>query len=207
LKYSKEALDIFENKGDESKSEDAKNDLAIAYHRLERFSEAIEVRKQLVEEGTRKYGAKHRYTLTYKFNLGYSYQQTEDWSKAEELFREAWSARKELDKPMSQMIRIYQNALAEVLRDSGKDLEQAEKLFKEMLDFKTKRWGELDYTVQLTAIHYARCLELRGSISKALEIYNKAYPILLQVYGENDRNVRSVRSWIKSLNKRDERKE
>jgi len=108
---------------------------------------------------------------------------------------------------MSSDIRACQGKLAEILRDSGKDVDEAARLYKELLDYKTKCWGSLDPTVIVTAAHHARCLDLKGSTVEALKTYQKAYPICLKQWGEKDLDVQKIRSWIEAAKKTDDRKD
>jgi len=205
--YLKQAINIFKDEGDWDSEYRAKNDLALALKNLGRYPEAIELYTQVIEEKTRKLGAMHYGTLKSMQNLGCAYQASKEWSKAEALLRTVWNDMKETQKAMSPGIRLVQGKLAEVLRDSKKDLIQAEYLFKEMLDYFTKVWGEFHHSVQYTAVEYARCLELKGSTAEALKMYMKGYPILLKAYGANDNKVKKVGGWIKALNQADEFKE
>ena len=107
---------------------------------------------------------------------------------------------------MSRGIRGCQAKLAEVLRDSGKSLDEAAQLYKVMLDFEIKVVGRNHPTVLLTAAEHARCLELKGS-PNAADTYRRAYPILLKTWGEKDVDVKKVRSWIEAGRKTDDVKE
>jgi len=107
---------------------------------------------------------------------------------------------------MSIEIRGDQAILAEILRDSGRDIDEAARLFKEVYDYESKVLGSQDPTVLLIASEHARCLEIKGSTVKALKIYKEAYPIILKTFGENDTDVQKVRGWIEAARKTDESK-
>ena len=108
---------------------------------------------------------------------------------------------------MSINICSCQDKLAEVLRDGGKDVDEAATLYKEILDYVMKGWGDQHPLPQLMASEYARCLELKGSRLEALEIYKKAYPIILKKWGKDDIDVKKVQSWIEVETNIDEQKE
>jgi len=201
LKYAKQALDIFEDVGTELDAIHARNSVAIAHFYLGRYSEAINVGRQQHEVLTRKYGALHPDTITNKVNLASFYYKTKEWGKAEALLRSALNDRKKTK--INNISAEYWLAL--VLRDNGKDVEKAKQLFKQILD-KQIQSRMLDHEVQRSAVDYARCLELKGSKTEALQIYTKAYPILLQAYGKNDIYVKNVTEWIGNLSTSDERK-
>merc|ERR1719233_569201 len=107
---------------------------------------------------------------------------------------------------MSYRSRGVQARLAEVLRDSGRGLDEATRLYKELLDYETKHWGNQHPTVLLTEAELARCLELRGS-PNAAKTYQKAYAIFLKTWGEEHYDVKKVRGWIEAARNKDELKE
>ena len=108
---------------------------------------------------------------------------------------------------MSANIRNCQDQLAVILRDSGKDVDEAARLFKELIDHGVKEYGYRHPWNQLIAAKYARCLELKGSRVEALEIYKKVHPIISKKWGENDIDVKDVQSWIDGECKMDENKD
>jgi len=201
LKCARQALKIFEDAGDEENAEVACNHVTSALSLLGRHTEAIALEEEDLEKMIKKYGLEHKETAYARYNLAISYIYTEQWSKAETQMRAAWNYWKKVDEPMSCLIRAAQGKLARILRDSGRDLDEALRLYKELLDFKTTVWGSRNPTVLVTAVDHARCLELKGYTGRALMTYKEAYPMLLKTYGEKDLDVSRVRRWINAAEK------
>jgi len=196
LKCSQLALKIAEDIGNEWGMARVKSNVALALTELGRFAKAVDMRKIIVEERTEKYGPEHDDTLTGRYLLGKAYMCSAQWVKAEIELRAVLKVYKEKHEPMHYEIRETQETLAQVLRDSRKDLDQAQMLFKELYDHKSKTFGSEDPTVLFTAVQHARCFDLKGHHEAALKTYNKAWPTILRTWGENDADVKMVRSWI-----------
>ena len=207
LNFARQALEICEKVGNEWWIENAMVDVMIALVKLGRHSEAVEMNEQMLELVLKKYGPEHKDTAGAQYNLGVSYMKIQDWSKAELQLRNSWNLRKKLGSPMSHGVRLAQTKLAEVLRDSGKDVDEAARLFKEVLDYKSRVFGAQDATVLLTEVGHARCLEIKGFTVQALETYNKAFPICLKTWGENDPDVKKIDRWMEAAKKIEECKE
>jgi len=195
LKYSRLALKIAEEIGHQRGKERGRSNIALALTKLGRFAEAIAMRKIIVEERIEKYGPENEETLNARRLLGVAYTLSAQWDEAETELRSVLKAFKEKFKPMSYRIRITQVSLAIVLRESGKDLDQAQMLFKEVLDHRNKKLGPEDVCTVFSAAQHARCIDLKGDHEAALKTYNKAWPIMLRTWGEKDSDVKMVRSW------------
>jgi len=173
-----------------------KKNVALALEYLGRFSEAIAMRKLILKKSIEKNGPKHKETLQDRRLLGAAYMAASQWDKAEVEIRSVLKVYQEIHEPMHYRIRIAQDHLAIILRDSGKDIDEAQKLFKELLDQNIKEFGVEDPTVLINAVQHARCLDLRGYHATALQTYNQAWPTILRTWGENDKDVKMVRRWI-----------
>merc|ERR1712060_829780 len=163
--------------------------------------------KSVLQESFKKHGDKHNRTLEFRRDLGMVYLLAKEYSKAEIQLGIVLKARKETERSMSYNIRTVQSLYAEVLRDSGKDLDTATQLFKEMLDYKTKVWGQEHASVQLSAAQHARCLQLKGLTAEAAKVYKKAYPVTLKKWGKNDIDVKTLKTWMETGKKPEECKE
>jgi len=206
LKSVRQALKIYEEAGNMNGAELARNQISIALPKLGRLSEAIELGEKILQSRIKKYGLEHDRVATVRYSQGVLYMETKQWEKAETQMRTALSYYKKTQSPMSSDIRGSQAKLAEILRDTGKDVDEAARLYKEALDWKTVKFGKQHPTVLLTAAGHARCLQLKGLTSTALKTYKEAYPIMRKTWGDNARDVKNIRSWMEAAGS-DEKKE
>ena len=65
----------------------------------------------------------------------------ERWTEAEEEITTVLSGYKKTQQPMSRDIRMTLGNLACILRNSGKDVNRAMQLYKELMIYKTKLFG------------------------------------------------------------------
>ena len=174
----------------------AMNNEAVALQGLKRYEEAVQIYKRIIELSVKVYGLVDTNTAIYQDNLAYLYYAMQNWDEAEVLISRALKTFKKLQKPMSPAIRGAQLSLGRVLRDSGKDLIQAELLIKEVLDYEIKHVGVNNPSVMLTLVNHARCVALKGEHERALENYVRCLPVLTKQYGEDYTKVKELRNWI-----------
>jgi len=206
LKCSQQAHKIYKAAGDGYQADRAENSMAVALGDLGRYSEAVALQEAALEKRISNYGLDSLTVCNMRYNLAYGYTDLKQWEKAEVQIRTALRVLKKKES-MSPRICIYQAMLATILRDGGKDIDGAATLFKEILDYEIKAHGDQYPKVQVTASAYARCLELKGLRLDALEVYKKAFPIILKKWGKNSTYAKKVHSWIEGESKMDEKKE
>merc|ERR1712060_274137 len=159
LKCNQLSVKIGNDIGNERIVHRGKSSVATAYRMLGRFTEEITMRKLILKERLEKHGPKHKNTLSGQRLLGAAYMAASQWDQAELEIRSVLKVYKEIYAPMQYEIRIAQDDLAIILRDSGKDLDQAQKLFKELLDYESKTSGAETPEVLFTAVQHPRCLD------------------------------------------------
>jgi len=196
LKCATKEAAIYEDLKLENRRDVAMNSVGFALKALNRQTEAELVYKTVIDSSIKKNGLFNKRTADRQYNLGTMYLSIQKWDEAEKILTIALNTFKKLQNPMSRDIRSTQSKLAEALRDGGKDLGQAELLFKEVLDYQLKYAGLQMPYVNSSLIHYARCIALKGEHKRALKDYMKALPILVKTYGEDDKEVKTLRVWI-----------
>jgi len=206
LKCAKQALKIYKEASNLDRAEEAIGYVSFTLINSGRLQAAIELWEKLLETAIKKYGLQHECVAIVQVYLGTTYIEANQWDKAETQMRKALSHYKKTNCPMSVDIRNVQGHLATILRDSGRDLDEATRLFQEVLDWNIAHFGKHRPSVLWTAASFARCLQLKGSTLTALKTYEEAYPILRKTYGENHFIVKDVRRWMRAA-KSDEEKE
>jgi len=208
LKCSEQVLRIYEEIGNTGQVVDAMGKVSFAFQNFGRFSEEIKLWEKWLESTIKKYGPEHDRVAMTRYYLSESYLRTKLWAQAETQIRLAltyWKYNNKKQQPVNEERRTALKSLAVILRDSGKDLDEATKLFKWMLDWETAQFGKQNPTVLLTAAHHARCLQLKANLT-ALQTWEKAYPTLLETYGKNHRDVMDVFCWMNAA-RTDKKKE
>jgi len=97
---------------------------------------------------------------------------------------------------MSDDIRNIMQHLAEVLRDSEKDLVGATRIFDKLIAHETKVSGRNQASTLLIVAARGRALALLGSHQEATEAYTEALPAIHAAWGANDEYVKSCQEWL-----------
>jgi len=200
LECSEQALRIYEDVGNMDQVEKAMGKVSYVFERFGELSKANEFWEKWVKRTIEKYGSVHDRVAMARYYLSVSYLNMKLGAKAAIQLRATLAYYKKKKRyPMGTAQRI-----AVILRDNCIGLDEARKLFGEVLECETARFGKQD---PLTEVDIARCLQLKGLTLTALETYEVAYPILLKTYGENYGAVKAVRSWMNDARTDEEKKE
>jgi len=195
LYYARRALKIFQDIGDEGNVENAIDYCSAALFQLSRFTEAIALREMTLESSIKKHGVEHERPAKIRYDLAIWYIMCNQWAEAESQLRISWDFWR-TKTPMGNLTHKVQAKLGWVLRESGKDVDEATRLYKELLDYETKVLGRKNPKALAIAVEHARCLQLKGLTVFAMETYREAYPIMLKTSGKDHFLVKKVRSWM-----------
>jgi len=98
---------------------------------------------------------------------------------------------------MSTDMRTTNLLLARVLRDSGKNVNRAMRLVKEIIDDDLRKGRSPDRPFDMVLrINYERCMQLKGYQQRACSVYRKALPMFIKTYGEKSIHVKNVQTWL-----------
>lgn len=198
VEYSKyeEARNVDIQLGDLRGALMSKNGMAVALGEMGKVQEALRLQRELRTEYMTEFGPEEKETLIVKYNLGVWLQRAEEWEEAESVLRDVLESRKSIEKPMSDDIRNIMQHLAEVLRDSEKDLVGATRIFDKLIAHETKVSGRNQASTLLIVAARGRALALLGSHQEATEAYTEALPAIHAAWGANDEYVKSCQEWL-----------
>merc|ERR1719369_2107920 len=97
---------------------------------------------------------------------------------------------------MSEDIKNIMQHLAEVLRDSQKDLQGSITIFDELIAYESDESARDHENTLILIAGRGRALALLDSHSQALSAYAEALPGMYRAWGANDRSVRACQEWL-----------
>jgi len=192
--YDKAAVIFKKNKHDKWLT--CEKDRIFMFRKMKKLKEALAMAKQNLENQTEIRGAKHLGTLESKRCLGAIQKDLGMNREAEENLGAILEVFKETEDPDGFQISATKYQLAEALRNLGR-LKQAEEMYEELIQSKTRRSGKDDPSTINCVLMKARCIDLAGNSKDALSAYEDALPKLRMHWGANDPSVIKGSQWIK----------
>jgi tetratricopeptide (TPR) repeat protein len=169
--------------------------LALWYQDQNRFEEAEELFKQVIELSSRVSGAQHFVTLIFKNNFGNFYKRKKQFDLAEPILVEVLDARRQVlgndhDHTLGTML-----TLANLYRESDR-FEKAQPLYRERCDLTAKKNGtdSLAYAGALNS--FGEDLLLQKQFEQATEILQKCTEIQSAAPAANAVQVAHVKSLL-----------
>ena len=86
-------------------------------------------------------------------------------------------------------------SLGETLMAAGK-LEEAAKIFQDVINYQTKKFGRSNETTLWPVSLLARCIGLGGNHKEAIKLFEEALPVMRTYYGLQDVDVQNCTNWL-----------
>jgi len=195
MKYQ-EARDLDIQIGDKRGVLMSKNGMAVALGEMGKVKEALALQREVADDYIEEFGSMEQETLVVKYNLGVWLQRAEEWEEAESVLREVLEIRKSKEQTMSEDIKNIMQHLAEVLRDSQKDLQGSITIFDELIAYEIDESGRDHENTLILIAGRGRAFALLGSHTEASAAYTEALPVIYRAWGSNDRYVRACQEWL-----------
>jgi len=195
MKYQ-EARDIDIQIGDKRGVLMSKNGMAVALGGMGKVKEALALQREVADNYVQEFGPIEQETLVVKYNLGVWLQRAEEWEEAESVLREVLKTRGSKEQTMSEDIKNIMQHLAEVLRDSQKDLQGSITIFDELIAYESNVSGREHEKTLILIAGRGRAEALLGSHAEALAAYAEALPVMYRAWGANDRYVQACQEWL-----------
>lgn len=151
--------------------------------------EALELRRRIL-------GERHDLTTQAMLELAWLLHERTGYDEAERLAREALDARIARHGPVNDEVATAMEALGTILWYSGRDLAQAEALYREASSIRERLWGPDDHRVAGVLVLLAGILPVLGKGEEAEAAARRALEIRRAIYGDDHPLTISVHNHI-----------
>jgi nephrocystin-3 len=163
---------------------------------------AIAIAREALETSKRGLGAEHPKTLNLMINLGQWYRKRKQWREAEYLFTACEDIiGRTLGKQSEQYVSVIREHAA--LKFHEQKYEDAIEFYERIIEVYHKRAMEENHPELIrTALSLGSTFFYQENLVKALEIYNKYFPMIVERLGESHPDVLQFKVRYESIRTR-----
>ncbi len=197
---SMHALQILRRHFDEDSDEilAALTILASAQKSLNKFEEAIGLKKDILKRRLEQGCTEDRNSLIAMHNLALSYLDSSQYEKAEDLLKRVFAIRENLLGPEDRDFLGSGNALARVYLQMGK-YQEAEKLSSRVVEICTKCYGFENADSLISIGNLSDAYERQNKLEEAENLIVQAIPFITNLFGATHWRTLGARGALASI--------